>query len=64
VCHRPQTAALAPGPAATWRWILVKVADSGARPGSDIVAEQPASVRSGKTWNQLREDEQITAPGR
>ena len=36
------------------RWILVKVRDSGARPGSDIVAEQPASVRSGKTWQELR----------
>ena len=36
------------------RWILVKVRDSGARPGSDIAAEQPASVRSGKTWQELR----------
>jgi DNA ligase D-like protein (predicted 3'-phosphoesterase) len=27
------------------RWILVKVRDAAARPGSDIVAEQPASVR-------------------
>ena len=35
------------------RWILVKVRDQDARPGSDIVAEQPASVRSGKTWMQL-----------
>jgi DNA ligase D-like protein (predicted 3'-phosphoesterase) len=36
------------------RWILVKVRDETARPGSDIVAEQPASVRSGRTWTQLR----------
>jgi DNA ligase D-like protein (predicted 3'-phosphoesterase) len=36
------------------RWILIKVRDEDARPGSDIVAEQPASVRSGKTWTQLR----------
>jgi DNA ligase D-like protein (predicted 3'-phosphoesterase) len=36
------------------RWILVKVRDEAARPSSDIVAEQPASVRSGKTWTQLR----------
>jgi DNA ligase D-like protein (predicted 3'-phosphoesterase) len=36
------------------RWILVKARDSGARPGSDIAAEQPASVRSGKTWQELR----------
>lgn len=35
------------------RWILVKVRDKEARPGSDIVAEQPASVRSGKTWQEL-----------
>ena len=46
------------------RWILVKAADSGARPGSDIVTEQPASVRSGKTWKQLRDGEQISSPGR
>jgi DNA ligase D-like protein (predicted 3'-phosphoesterase) len=35
------------------RWILVKVRDEDARPGSDVVAEQPASVRSGKTWQQV-----------
>jgi DNA ligase D-like protein (predicted 3'-phosphoesterase) len=35
------------------RWILVKVRDEHARAGSDIVAEQPASVRSGLTWQQL-----------
>ena len=34
-------------------WILVKVDDAGARRGSDIVAEQPASVRSGQTWEQV-----------
>jgi bifunctional non-homologous end joining protein LigD len=38
------------------RWILVKVRDEHARPGSDIVAEQPASVRSGKTWQDLRDE--------
>jgi bifunctional non-homologous end joining protein LigD len=38
------------------RWILVKVRDDHARPGSDIVAERPASVRSGKTWQQLSAD--------
>ena len=36
------------------RWILVKVRDGAARPGSDIVAERPASVRSGRTWRELR----------
>jgi DNA ligase D-like protein (predicted 3'-phosphoesterase) len=35
------------------RWILVKARDDHARPGSDIVAEQPQSVRSGKTWEDL-----------
>jgi DNA ligase D-like protein (predicted 3'-phosphoesterase) len=35
------------------RWILVKARDSHARPGSDIVAEQPGSVRSGRTWEDL-----------
>ena len=35
------------------RWILVKTRDAAARPGSDIVAEQPASARSGRTWQQV-----------
>jgi DNA ligase D-like protein (predicted 3'-phosphoesterase) len=35
------------------QWVLVKAADGDARPGSDVVAEQPASVRSGRTWEQL-----------
>jgi DNA ligase D-like protein (predicted 3'-phosphoesterase) len=35
------------------RWILVKVRDEAARPGSDIVAEHPASVRSGRTWQEV-----------
>ena len=35
------------------RWILVKASDEHARPGSDIVAERPASVRSGRTWAEL-----------
>ena len=35
------------------RWILVKAADEHARPGSDVVREQPASVRSGRTWREL-----------
>jgi DNA ligase D-like protein (predicted 3'-phosphoesterase) len=38
------------------RWILVKVRDEAARAGSDVVAEQPASVRSGKTWSQLGDE--------
>jgi len=39
------------------RWILVKVRDEEAVAGSDIVAERPASVRTGKTW------EDLAAPG-
>jgi DNA ligase D-like protein (predicted 3'-phosphoesterase) len=35
------------------RWVLVKTRDSRARPGSDIAAEQPASVRTGRTWQDL-----------
>ena len=35
------------------RWVLVKVRDSRAREGSDITAERPASVRSGRTWEEL-----------
>jgi DNA ligase D-like protein (predicted 3'-phosphoesterase) len=35
------------------RWILVKTRDATARPGSDIVAEGPASVRTGRTWEQV-----------
>ena len=38
------------------RWILVKAGDDQARPGSDIVAEQPASVRSDRTWEELAGD--------
>jgi ATP-dependent DNA ligase len=35
------------------RWILVKVRDEFARPGSDITAERQESVRSGRTWQDL-----------
>jgi DNA ligase D-like protein (predicted 3'-phosphoesterase) len=35
------------------RWILVKTRDATARPGSDIAAERPASVRTGRTWEQV-----------
>jgi DNA ligase D-like protein (predicted 3'-phosphoesterase) len=41
------------------RWILVKTRDSHARPGSDIAAEQPGSVRSGRTWEELAKDSQL-----
>ena len=35
------------------RWILVKAVDEEARPGSDVAAENPASVRSGRTWQEV-----------
>jgi bifunctional non-homologous end joining protein LigD len=34
-------------------WILVKAIDEHARPGSDVTAANPASVRSGRTWQEL-----------
>ena len=37
------------------RWVLVKTVDDHARRGSDVVAEQPESVRSGRTWQEVAE---------
>ena len=34
-------------------WLLVKARDEHARPGSDIVAEQPNSVRTGRSLREL-----------
>ena len=44
------------------RWILVKVRDAAARPGSDITGEQPASVRTGRTWPELAVENRPAAP--
>jgi DNA ligase D-like protein (predicted 3'-phosphoesterase) len=45
-----------PGPKP--QWLLIKRRDEHARPGSDIAAEQPASVLSGRTLEQiLRSDD-------
>ena len=35
------------------RWILVKEVDDDARRGSDVAREEPASVRSGRTWQEV-----------
>jgi DNA ligase D-like protein (predicted 3'-phosphoesterase) len=38
------------------QWLLIKRRDDEARPGSDIVAEQPRSVISGRTLDELLEE--------
>ena len=35
------------------QWILVKAVDGEARRGSDIATEAPASVRSGRPWQEV-----------
>jgi DNA ligase D-like protein (predicted 3'-phosphoesterase) len=40
-------------PGAKPQWLLIKRRDDEARPGSDIVAEQPESVVSGRTLAEL-----------
>jgi hypothetical protein len=35
------------------RWILVKARDADAALDSDIVADQPASVRTGRIWQEV-----------
>lgn len=38
------------------QWLLIKRRDDEARPGSDVVAEEPRSVIGGSTLDQLLED--------
>ncbi|MGO9447696.1 MAG: DNA polymerase ligase N-terminal domain-containing protein [Solirubrobacteraceae bacterium] len=38
------------------QWLLIKRRDEQARPGSDIVAEKPASVLSGRTLQEILRD--------
>ena len=35
------------------KWLLVKKVDDEARRGSDITAERPESVKTGRTWQQV-----------
>ena len=35
------------------RWVLVKARDEFAQPGSDITADRPESVRTGRRWQDL-----------
>jgi DNA ligase D-like protein (predicted 3'-phosphoesterase) len=35
------------------RWVLVKMRDEAALPGYDVVAAEPQSVRSGRTWQEV-----------
>jgi hypothetical protein len=40
-------------PGAKAQWLLIKRRDQDARPGSDIVAEQPGSVVSDRTLEEI-----------
>jgi DNA ligase D-like protein (predicted 3'-phosphoesterase) len=44
-------------PGAKPQWLLIKRRDGAARPGSDVAAELPQSVRSGRTLDQVLQDD-------
>jgi DNA ligase D-like protein (predicted 3'-phosphoesterase) len=44
-------------PGARAQWLLIKRRDDLARPDSDVVAEQPASVQSARTLEEILKDE-------
>lgn len=46
------------------QWLLVKRRDDEARPGSDVVAEQRASVTGGQTLDELLGVSRAPSPGR
>jgi DNA ligase D-like protein (predicted 3'-phosphoesterase) len=44
-------------PGAKPQWLLLKRSDEQARPGSDVAAERPASVLSGRTLDELLDEQ-------
>jgi DNA ligase D-like protein (predicted 3'-phosphoesterase) len=46
-------------PGTNAQWLLVKRRDELARPGSDVVAEQPASVLGGRTLDELLASDEV-----
>jgi bifunctional non-homologous end joining protein LigD len=44
------------------RWVLVKMRDEAALPGYDVVAAEPRSVRTGRTWQEVARGEPEPPP--
>jgi DNA ligase D-like protein (predicted 3'-phosphoesterase) len=47
----------APDASGRERWLLIKMRDAEADPGADPVSDRPDSVRSGRTLDEVREEE-------